>query len=351
VEEITVGVSGINAVDNPGPGVGIARALRHDQELNVKIVGLAYDAMETGVFMDWLFDKSFVMPYPSGEMSAYVDRLKYIKESFGLDYMIPCLDVELPIYTQYADALEEAGIRSLTPTLAQFRLRGKDKLTSLAGKIGISVPRTRVVNTVEDLHLALGAIGFPAMIKGAFYQACRAHTAQQALACYYQIVAEWGYPVIVQEVIEGDELNVVGAGDGQGNSLGLLGIKKMGTTSLGKIWTGVSIRNQGMLDAARRIITDLKWRGGFELECIARDGEIFLIEINPRLPAWSYFATGLGINLPSNMVRSAFGLPVNYDPEYDAGKLYVRYTYEVISDSVPFQDMMTKGEYANETRL
>ncbi|MGK5091422.1 hypothetical protein WDW89_05305 [Deltaproteobacteria bacterium TL4] len=57
MDEIIVGVSGINAVDNPGPGVGVARSLKEDPELNIKIVGLGYDAMEPGYYMDWLMDK------------------------------------------------------------------------------------------------------------------------------------------------------------------------------------------------------------------------------------------------------------------------------------------------------
>jgi len=54
MDTIYVGVSGINAVDNPGPGIGVARSLKEDPELEVKVVGLAYDAMEPGVYMDWV---------------------------------------------------------------------------------------------------------------------------------------------------------------------------------------------------------------------------------------------------------------------------------------------------------
>ena len=64
MKELIVGISGINAMDNPGPGVGVARSLKADQELAVKIVGLAYDALEPGNYLDWLFDKVFILPYP-----------------------------------------------------------------------------------------------------------------------------------------------------------------------------------------------------------------------------------------------------------------------------------------------
>ena len=97
---------------------------------------------------------------------------------------------------------------------------------------------------------------------------------------------------------------------GAGKSLGLVGIKKLWITELGKIWTGVTVRNERMLRAAQRFVTANKWKGGFELECILSGGELHLIEINPRFPAWVYFATGVGINLPARLVRAAQGLTI-----------------------------------------
>ena len=79
-----VAVSGINAVDNPGPGIGIAKGLK-ESDLEVSVYGLAYDAMEPGIYMDWLIDKSFVMPYPSEGEELFLQRLLYIKERYGLD--------------------------------------------------------------------------------------------------------------------------------------------------------------------------------------------------------------------------------------------------------------------------
>ncbi len=351
MDKIIVGLSGINAVDNPGPGVGIARALKKDKELGVSIVGLAYDAMDPGIYMDWLIDASYIMPYPSSGHDTFIQRLRYIKNNFGLDVIIPSLDVELPLYTKYQAEIARLGITLFLPTLEQFRLRGKDRLAEVAGEIGIRIPRTRLVTSYGELTRAVDTIGLPVMIKGAFYGAFRAETGQEAVGFYNRIVAEWGYPVIVQQLVSGEELNVVGVGNGTGGSLGLVGIKKMWTTSLGKIWTGVTIRNEQMLTAAREFIRRFQWKGPFELECIASHGSLHLIEINPRFPAWSYFAAGVGINLPANMLRKALGLPLQTAAEYRAGKLFVRYTYEMITDMETFQGMITKGEHKVEKQL
>jgi carbamoyl-phosphate synthase large subunit len=344
MKEIIVGVSGINAVDNPGPGVGIARSLKENTELKVKVMGLAYDAMEPGIYMDWLIDKAFITPYPSGSHTEFLQRLYHIKDTYGLDLIIPNLDAELPLYIRYSSNLEKKGIKTFLPTATQFRLRGKDRLQEVAKNIGIKFPESVIVTSYDELGKAVDKLGLPVMVKGAFYKAYRAYTTQEAISHYNAIVAEWGYPVIVQKVVSGEEMNVVAVGDGEGSSLGMLGIKKMWITSLGKIWTGVTIKNEPMLAAANKFIEAYRWRGGFELECIVKEDEVYLIEINPRLPAWSYFATGVGINLPANIVRRVFDLPVSVPEDYPTGKLYVRYTYELITDMDPFREITMKGE-------
>jgi carbamoyl-phosphate synthase large subunit len=339
-----VGVSGINAIDNPGPGIGVARSLKEDPDLDVAVVGLAYDAMDPGIYMDWVVDKSFIMPYPSGGGQEHLDRLFYIQESHGLDFVIPNLDAELPLYIKYADLLRERGIGTFLPDLQQFRLRTKDRLGEVAERIGLAMPRTRAVTSEEAFYVAVQELGLPVMVKGIFYSAFFCQTMPEALGHYSRLVAEWGYPIIVQEVVSGDELNVVGLGDGEGGALGLVAAKKVLTTASGKIWTGVTVRHERMLGAAAKLLSDYRWRGPFELECIVRGDQVFLIEVNPRFPAWSYFATGVGVNLPARMLRRALDLPVPPDADYEAGKVFVRYSYELVTDMDRFRQAVSKGE-------
>lgn len=343
---LTIGVSGINAVDNPGPGVGVARSLKEATDLDVRIVGLAYDAMEPGIYMDWVVDDAFIIPYPTAGHDAYRERLLYIREKTGMDFVIPTLDTEMPFYMKYRDELAALGIGTFVPTPDQYRLRGKDRLGEIAEALNLQLPRTKVVASAEDLERAVHEIGTPVMIKGAFYKAYEAHTSKEALSHYKKIVAEWGYPVLVQEVVEGDELNVVAVGDGEGGALGRVAVKKMWITELGKIWTGVTIQHPGMLEATSRFMEHYRWQGPMELECIVDGDRMYLVEINPRFPAWSYLATGVGVNLPARMVRAALGRP---QPEaegtdYEAGELFVRYTYEMVTGMERFRNMVTTGE-------
>ena len=201
-------------------------------------------------------------------------------------------------------------------------------------------------SVVGSTDLDVDRIGTPVMVKGAFYKAYEAHTSKEALSHYKKIVAEWGYPVLVQEVVEGDELNVVAVGDGEGGTLGRVAVKKMWITELGKIWTGVTIQHAAMLEATERFMKHYKWRGPMELECIVDGDRLYLVEINPRFPAWTYLATGVGVNLPARMVRHALGLPQPQaeSDDYAAGELFVRYTYEMVTGMDRFKNMVTTGE-------
>ena len=116
-------------------------------------------------------------------------------------------------------------------------------MIEIAEKTGIRLPRTAVVTSDEMLYQAIERISLPVMVKGIYCEAHRAHTTQKAVMHSQKLVAKWGYPIVVQEVVCGDELNVIGLGDGEGNTLGLLGIKKVALTSLGKVWSGVTVRN------------------------------------------------------------------------------------------------------------
>jgi carbamoyl-phosphate synthase large subunit len=346
---LVVGISGLNAVDNPGPGVGVARSLRERESLNQKgfeceIVGLAYNALEPGIYMDWVVDRSFTLPYPSSGTEDYLARLAHIQAETGMNCIIPCLDAELPLYIRFQDELARLGIRTFLPTMSQFRWRSKDQLAELADKGGLSYPKTRAVSNEVELCRAVDELGLPVMVKGIFYDARKVFTLSDAVANYRRLLAEWGGPVLVQQIVTGDELNVVGVGDGTGGLLGMVAAKKTYVTALGKMWGGVTVRHAGVLDAAERFVKACRWRGPFELECIVEDERVHLIEINPRFPAWVYLATGVGVNLPGRLIDQMFGRATETDSDYDAGRLFLRYSYDMIAPLERFQKTLTTGQ-------
>lgn len=341
----TIAISGISAADNPGPGTGIARSLK-ESDLDVRIIGLAYDAMEPGIYMDWIIDKSYILPYPSGNMELFLNRIKYIHEKENLDIIISALDVETPLLIKMEPEITSMGIKMMIPTYESYHARDKIKLPSLADQFGLKTPEIIPMNRSTDIEKAIKKLGFPMMIKGPFYEACKVWNNEQAETEFHSLSTKWGFPVIAQRFIKGDEYNCAGLGDGTGNDLGHFAIKKMVITKLGKVWTNVSIINQQIFDAAEKMVKKLKWCGGYELELILETSTntYYCIEINPRFPAWLYIATGCGINLPARMVKFLLGLPYETHSDYKAGKILIRYTGELIRDISDFEKLTVQAE-------
>ena len=62
---LTIAVTGLNATDNPGPGVPVLRSLRDGARAGARRIGLTYDALDPGVYARDLADQVFLLTYPS----------------------------------------------------------------------------------------------------------------------------------------------------------------------------------------------------------------------------------------------------------------------------------------------
>ena len=78
-------------------------------------------------------------------------------------------------------------------------------------------------------------------------------------------------------------------------------------------------------------------------------GELYIMEINPRFPAWIYLTAGAGQNQPAALVKKALGEKVQPYTDYDAGKLFIRYAWDLITDVSEFQRFSAFGELARHT--
>lgn len=65
MKQLVIAISGMNATDNPGPGVGVARSLRESSLSDLRIIGLCYGSMESGAYLNDIVDASYLLPYPS----------------------------------------------------------------------------------------------------------------------------------------------------------------------------------------------------------------------------------------------------------------------------------------------
>lgn len=344
-EPLRIAVTGLNASDSPGPGVGVIRALRAADQFQGEIVGLSYDPLDPGFYMQDICDHAFLVPYPSQGGRALLERLREIHERTPLHAILPTLDSELPAFQAIAPELEALGIGLFLPTQKGLEECSKARLQELAER-GVRVPRGRAVFEVGALYQLEREFSFPLVVKGRFYEAQVVHTALEAERCFHRLAAKWGLPVIVQEFVAGEEYDVVAVGDGAGSLIGAVPMRKMQLTDKGKAWGGVTIHDPELDRFVRETMARLCWRGPCELEVIRsrQDGSFHLIELNPRFPAWCYLSVGAGQNLPWAAACLAMGRPVEPLPPPRSGVMFLRHAVDMIYPLSLYEAMTTRGE-------
>jgi len=156
---LTIAVTALNAIDSPGPGVAVIRSIREGFTEPVRIIGLSYEALEPGIYMDNVVDKTYQIPYPAAGTQALLERLQYIHEKENIDVLIPNFDAEL-YKEQFIEAMDDdfntpkalAILFDLAREINQAADSGigfqdaKEVLLSLGQEVlGLELPETRII--------------------------------------------------------------------------------------------------------------------------------------------------------------------------------------------------------------
>jgi carbamoyl-phosphate synthase large subunit len=337
-QKITVAVTGLNNTDNPGPGVPFIRGIKESQVFDARIIGLVYENLEPGIYMEGLCDRIFQIPYPSGGSDELIERVEHIHQQEKLDVLVPNFDAELFSFMKNEQHLLEKGIHTFLPTLKQFQEREKDKLPEYGKKYGVKVPGSINLGSFNQIKEIEENYDYPVMIKGQFYDAYVAANEEQVKQAFQKLAAKWGLagdcPAVCKRYRSKCDCTGRWKRKHRCRRSDAQTIHHRQRKSVGRNYAG----RRKMMELTRMIIQKTKWKGGMELELIKTNaGEYFLIEINPRIPAWVYLAVGAGQNIPEALVKLALGMGCKTnDFEYKIGKMFVRYSYDMIVDLEKF---------------
>ncbi len=341
----TIGVTGMNAIDSPGSGVGVIRAIRESADFDVRIIGLVYESLEPGIYMEGIADKSYMIPYPSAGRESLLKRLTYIHDKEHLDLLIPNFDAELYNFISLMPVFKKMKIKTFLPSLKKLEAIDKLHLHEFGKKFGYNVPKTHFLSSISQIGEIEDDFEYPVVVKGKFYEAYIAHNPEQVTGFFHKLNAKWGLPVIIQEFIHGTEIDIAALGDGKGRTIGAIPMRKLYITDKGKAWSGIVIDDPALLKLTRKFTRDSRWKGGFELEIMRNEQEeLYIMEINPRFPAWIYTTAPAGQNLPAALVNLAMGLPAPTYKHYDVGTMFVRYAWDNITHIREFEKISNYGE-------
>lgn len=321
--KIRVMVTGAGA---PG-GPGIIRALSADP--GIQLVGADANPLASGRAL--LPDFELLPPASAADFGS---SLLNICKRRHIDVLLPLVTRELEVIAGMRSEFGSAGIAAVVSDDGPLKVANNKHLLMLKlEEAGIPVAAFRAVQTPEALEQAVKDFGYPqkpVVIKPSLSNGSRGMrildarrdrfadffdqkpgTAITTLEEVLNLLQNHKIPeMLVMEYLPGEEYTVDCLLD-RGKPLLILPRRRLAMNN-GISVAGIFENHPDIISYTRSVFDAIPLHGPAGLQVrINANGEMRMLEINPRLQGSTTTAMGMGINLPAMAVRQAAGLPFN----------------------------------------
>jgi diaminopimelate decarboxylase len=313
-KDLTIYISGLYSGTNPQPGVGIARSLRKGFP-DARLVGVEYSNRCSGVHWRDFDDIWLQRPWTELNLDLHADAIKEKLDAGG--FWISSIDLEI---MWLSEVFPDGHPNLLTPSAAALKQIAKPAITAHTG-LPVRIPRFVTTELSDwELHKFCRENDWRVWLKGPYYEAIRTPTWADLTHWRKVLSTAWATEkLFLQAHVTGYEESIMLSAY-QGELLDCVHMRKRDLTELGKTWAGDALTvKPEIVSELRRIIRKLNWSGGAELEMV-RDAEdqLWMLEWNPRFPAWVHGSTITGRNLPASVVEHAANITAISEPAQSA---------------------------------
>ena len=268
-----------------------------------------------------LYDKGFEKVFQINA-GNYVKNVIDVCLKVGIEFLVPGGEQPMVLLSNEASLIEKAGIKLLANSQKVIRtFSNKDTAFKLLNKKGIKIPRTKIVNTSDDVEV----VGLPCIIKpatesGGSTSVFFAINMEEALI-YSDFIRKTGGTPLAQQYISEDEgeftIGVLSFPDRK--VYGSIALRRSLDAKLsvmykargGIISSGYS---QGYIaefpdlcKQAEEIAQAIGSQGPINIQGRVLDGDLIPFEINPRFSASSYLRALAGFNEVDIFIRNQRG--------------------------------------------
>ena len=316
-------VSGLYCGGNPQPGVGIVRSLRQGYP-NATLVGVEYSNRVSGIHWQDLDDLWIQRPWDELNLDTYGEKVREVLD--GGAYWISGSDLEA---MWLAEVFPDGHPHLLAPPKGALKRIAKPAVEGAAA-LPVKIPTFVSTDKSDwDLHAFCREHNWRVWLKGPYYDAARTPSWDVFTAARNALSKVWSTQTLYLQAHVGGYEESVMLSAYQGELLGAVSMRKREITPEGKTWAGdITPVPPEFLRPLKQIVAEMNWTGGGEFEMV-RDpkGQLWLLECNPRFPAWVHGATIAGTNLPARLVEAASG--VRAQPEVAQADEFTRVVLEV----------------------
>jgi len=310
-----------------GAGIpGVIRCLRHNGERDMRVV---VTDMCSDIASFYLADRTHVVP--PGQAPDYADAVLEIIRREHVDVIFINNAAEMVSLAMHRAEFEQEGVYLNLPALDTLALvNNKSSLYEVTHKLGLGVPRTLRVDRAEAFEEAVVALGYPEIPVcfkpeqssggrgfGILCQDAnpwKTFFATKENAPYIR----WDYlisdlrnidafpPLLVMEYLPGEEYSIDCLVD-RGHPRYVIP-RVRNQVSLGSSVVGTVVYSEEASLFAQQLVASLGLHGNINVQLKrAADGQLKLIEINPRLSGTVVLCYAAGVNLPYFGVKLGLG--------------------------------------------
>ena len=333
-------------------GLGTARGLG---EQGVRVVGVDWDRHAPGFASRWC-ERRLVIPHPAREPRRALEML--LAAARRLDapaVLLPTTDVYLEFLARHERELRDSFSFTLNDSPWREALTNKRLQGDLIQANGIAYPQTYHPRDQDDVRRIGREVRFPALLKPVhghlwyprFHTKAIAVRSQDDLERRYAEAERHGLDLMVQSEIVGPPTNEYGCTvhvDRQGRVLGIATRRKLriypldfGTSSF-----LVGVRCPEVERMAVDLLERIGYRGtgSVAFKRDARDGKLYVLELNGRLIGPTIHSLRCGVNLPLLAYLDLTGQSPSPAPPMCPGVRFL----DLTPDILVFRELHRRGE-------
>lgn len=282
---------------------------------------------------------------PSLYSKDYVDVVLDICSKYNVRIVISLNDLELPILAGYKRRFEEVGVFLLISDSKVIDICfDKYKTYQYITSLGLKSPKTYKSYIEAQQAIADGSLSFPLVVKprwGSGSIGVEFVLDEQELDATYTYlkkkvkrgllsqVSEGDDYILIQEKIDGKEYGVDIMNDLHCNHWAV-SVKQKLAMRAGETDKAITEDNPEIRNICSMLGKDLKHVGNLDCDILERNGEYYVLELNPRFGGGFPFSYEAGVNMPGAILkwlREEEVDPATLFPEY--GKMFAKCDYLV----------------------
>lgn len=286
---------------------------------------------------------------PAVYADDYVERTLDICKQHNIKAVICLNDLELPILAENKHRFEAIGATPIVSSKEVIDICfDKYRTAQYIESIGLKSPKTFVNYKFAVDALKSGELSFPLVLKprwGSGSIGIEFVNDFEELADVYASLlkkikktilataSQGNEYILIQEKIEGQEYGMDVMNDLNGNNRGV-SVKKKLAMRAGETDKAQTVDNSVIREIGRTLGDNLKHIGNLDVDVFEKDGNYYVLELNPRFGGGFPFSYEAGVNMPKAIIEWINGNEIDdaiLVPTY--GKTFAKCDYLVNLDN------------------